>query len=116
MLTIETIHNFKHNKMIFTDKDKLYVNTNICHICNKECKTKVRDHCHKTGNDRGPVCGICNLTHKQQNIPQVVFHNCSGYELDLLFNEVFKQNNDYVMSYLVAMAKPKCFVLIVYIS
>ena len=51
LLEIETENNFKHNeKMIFTEKDKLYHETNnTCHICSKICINKVRDHCHETG-------------------------------------------------------------------
>ena len=54
--------------MIFTEEDKLYHDTNdTCHICNKTCINKVRDHCHETGNYRSPACKICNLRYKQQN-------------------------------------------------
>ena len=61
LLEIETENNFKHNeKMIFTEEDKLYHETNnTCHICSKTCINKVRDHCHETGKYRGPACKIC---------------------------------------------------------
>ena len=51
LLEIETKHSNKINKaMIFTEEDKLYHDTNdICHICDKNCVNKVRDHCHQTG-------------------------------------------------------------------
>ena len=103
LLEIETENNFKHNeKMIFTEEDKLYHETNnICHICSKTCinprsgyTDKVRDHCHETGNYRGPACKICNLRYKQQNFIPVIFHNGSGYDFNLLYSELFKQNND----------------------
>ena len=45
---------------------------------------KVRDHCHETGEYRGPACKICNLRYKQQNFIPVKFHNCSGYDFNLL--------------------------------
>ena len=36
--------------MIFTEEDKLNPDANdICHICNKNCVNKVRDHGHQTG-------------------------------------------------------------------
>ena len=36
--------------MLFTEEDKLYQDANdICHICNKICVDKVRDHCNQTG-------------------------------------------------------------------
>ena len=96
LLEIETENNFKHNeKMIFTEEDKLYHETNnTCHICSKTCIKKVRDHCHETGKFRGPACKICNLRYKQQNFIPVIFHNGSGYDFNLLYSELFKQNND----------------------
>ena len=95
LLEIETENNFKHNeKMIFTE-DKLYHETNnTCHICSKTCIKKVRDHCHETGKYRGPACKICNLRYKQQNFIPVIFHNGSGYDFNLVYSELFKQNND----------------------
>ena len=94
LLEIETENIFKHNeKMIFTDK--LYHETNnTCHICSKTCINKVRDHCHETGKYRGPSCKICNLRYKQQNFIPVIFHNGSGCDFNLLYRELFKQNND----------------------
>ena len=79
--------------MLFIE-DKLYHDANdICHICNKNCVNKVRDHCHQTGRYRGPACNICNLKYKHQNFIPVIFHNGKGYDFNLLFNEIFKQNN-----------------------
>ena len=46
---------------------------NTCHICSKTCINKVRDHCHETGNYRGPACKMCNLRYKQQNFIRVIF-------------------------------------------
>ena len=63
-------------------------------MCSKTCITKVRDHCHETGKYRGPACNICNLRYKQQNSIPVIFHNGSGYDFNLLYSELFKQNND----------------------
>ena len=54
---------------------------------------KVRDHCHQTGRYRGPACKICNLNYKHQNFIPVIFHNGKDYDFNLLFNEIFKQNN-----------------------
>ena len=80
--------------MLFTEEDKLYHDAkDICHICNEKCVNKVRDHFHQTGRYRGPVCNICNLNYKHQNFIPVIFHNGKGYDFNLLFNEIFKQNN-----------------------
>ena len=96
LLEVKTENNFKHNeKMIFTEEDKLYHETNnTCHICSKTCINKVRDHCHETGKNRGPACKICNLRYKQQNFNPVIIQNGSGYDFNLLYSELFKQNND----------------------
>ena len=96
LLEIETENNFKRNKqMIFNEEDQLYHETNnTCHICSKTCINKVRDHCHETGKYRGPACRICNLRYKQQNFIPVIFHNGSRYDFNLLYSELFKQNND----------------------
>ena len=93
---IETENNFKRNKqMIFNEEDKFYHEiNNTCHICSKTCIYKVRDHCHETGKYREPACKICNLRYKQQNFIPVIFHNGSGYDFNLLYSELFMQNND----------------------
>ena len=95
LLEIETKHSIKINKaMLFTEEDKLYhAADDICHICNKNCVNKVRDQCHQTGRYRGPACKICNLNYKHQNFIPVIFHNGKGYDFNLLFEEIFKQNN-----------------------
>ena len=96
LLEIETENNFKRNKQkLFNEEDKLYHETNnTCHICSKTCINKVKDHCHETGKNRGPACRICNLRYKQQNFIPVIVHNGSGYDFNLLYSELFKQNND----------------------
>ena len=96
LLELEFENNFKRNKqMIFNEEDKLYHETNkTCHICSKTCIIKVRDHCHETDKYRGPACKICNLRYKQQNFIPVIFHKGSGSDFNLLYSEIFKQNND----------------------
>ena len=80
--------------MIFNKEDNLYHDAdNTCHIRNKPCINKVRDHCHQTGKHRGPACNICNLNYKQQNIIPFIFHNGKGYDVNLISNELFNQNN-----------------------
>ena len=94
LLEIETKHSIKiNNAMIFTEEDKTYHDANdICLLCNKNCVNKVRDHCHQTDRYRYPACNICNLNYKHQNFIPVIFHNGKGYDFNLLFNEIFKQN------------------------
>ena len=95
LVEIETKHSIKINKArLFTEEDILYHDANdIFHICNKNYVNKVRDQCHQKGRYRGPACNICNLNYKHHNFIPVIFHNGKGYEFNLLFNEIFKQNN-----------------------
>ena len=97
LLEIETKHSIQINKaMLFTEEDKMYHDANdICHICNKNCVNKVRDHCHQTGRYRGPACNICILNYKHQNFIPLTFHNGKGYEFNLSSNEIFKQYLNY---------------------
>ena len=58
-----------------------YQSAKICHICtNKviEKDIKVRDHCHYTGQYRGPAYVSCNLKYKIPSYIPVVFHNLAG--------------------------------------
>ena len=81
--------------MIFNKEDQLYHEANnTYHICNKPGINKVIDHCHETGKYRGPACTICNLNYGQQNFIPVLLHNGKGYDLYLIFKEIFKQNNN----------------------
>ena len=95
LLEKETENNFKRNKqIIFNEEDKSYYKTNsTCHICSKTCINKVRDNCHETGKYRGPACKMCNLRYKQQNFIPLIFHIGSGYDFNLLYSELFQQNN-----------------------
>ena len=37
---------------------------------------------------------MCNLKYNKQNFIPVLFHNGSGYDCNLLYSELFKQNKD----------------------
>ena len=51
---------------------------------------KVRDHCHYTGKFRGAAHNGCNLKLKKiQDIP-VFFHNLSGYDGHIIFQNLTK--------------------------
>ena len=95
LLEIETKHSIKINKaMLFTADDKLYHDgKDVCHICNKNSVNKIRDHCHQPGRYRGPACKICNFNYKHQNFIPVIFLNGKGYNFNLIFEEIIKQNN-----------------------
>ena len=86
--------------IIMTDKDEEdYENNNICRFCEKEIITdKVRDHCHLTGNYRGPAHSICNInvTQKQSNFIPFIFHNFSNYDCHMFFKKLVDKKNDKV--------------------
>ena len=81
--------------MVFNNEHELYHEANnTCHIYGKTCINKVRDYSHETGKNRGPACKMCDLSYKQQNFIPIIFHNDSGYDFNLLYSELFKQNKD----------------------
>jgi hypothetical protein len=70
----------------------------LCHICKNavtKFDIKVRDHCHITGNYRGPAHLFCNLNYQiPQDIP-VIIHNLKNFDSNLILKELnqkyFKQ-------------------------
>ena len=65
-----------------------------CHICLKEFQElnpKVRDHCHYTGQYRGPTHRNCNLRYKIPSFIPIVFHNLGGYDAHLFIRELGKK-------------------------
>ena len=76
-----------------------YKNNNICRFCEKKIITnKARDHCHLTGNHRGPAHSICNInvTQKQSNFIPFIFHNFSIYDCHMFFKKLVDKKNDKV--------------------
>ena len=51
---------------------------------------KVRDHCHLTGNYRGPAHskGNINVTQDQSNFIPFIFHNFSNYDCHMFFKKL----------------------------
>ena len=78
------------------EQDKIaYEKATHCWICEQEIKNstnpKVRDHCHFTGQYRGPAHKSCNLKLKIKpgvtKIP-VIFHNFKGYDSHLIMQKI----------------------------
>ena len=89
-------------KMTKDDENK-FEKAEECYICNKKYTdedTKVRDHCHITGNYRGSAHQECNLklrvNPEQLKIP-VIFHNLRGYDSHFIMQEIGEivKNNTY---------------------
>ena len=77
-----------------TDNEKKFGEAISCHICDKEYTdddTRVRDHCHITGNYRGSAHQECNLKLRVDpdkiKIP-VIFHNLRGYDSHFIMQEI----------------------------
>ena len=81
------------------ENEEDYRNNNICRFCGKEIVfVKIRDHCHRTGNYRGPAHskGNINITQKQSVFIPFIFYNFSNYDCHPLFNTLLDKKNDKV--------------------
>ena len=76
---------------------KEYNKSDICHICKKELlpEDKVCDHCHFTGEYRGPAHRNCNLQCRKPMIIPVIFHNLQGYDAHLFIKRLSKIKGDF---------------------
>ena len=86
--------------IIMTEENKQdFENDNICRYCEKYIETdKVRDHCHLTGNYRGPAHNECNLQVKQKdsNFITIGLHNFSNYDCHMFFKTLVDRKKDNV--------------------
>ena len=84
-------------KLLIKDQEESYENATICYICKKKIENKyvkdkkyckVRDHCHYTGECRGPAHSIYNLKYSvPKNIPKA-FHNGSKHDYHFIIKEL----------------------------
>ena len=90
---------FKNTKkvIIMTKIDEEeYRNKTICRFCEKKIECgKVRDHCHFTGDFRGPAHRKCNIivTQKQSLFTPSTFHNFSIYDCFRFFEILVDKKN-----------------------
>ncbi|XP_065370870.1 uncharacterized protein LOC135963015 [Calliphora vicina] len=68
----------------------------ICHICSKflSIKDRVADHCHLTGEYRGPAHNKCNLEYQIAHFIPIFFHNLSAYDCHLFVRELSSVKGD----------------------
>ena len=100
MLTLqhEANKHFKTNipLQMTSEEEQQFEQSIICWLCEEPFNSsdeKVRDHDHLTGKYRGAAHNICNINCKQKSssfIP-IFFHNFSGYDCHLIFQELLIQ-------------------------
>ena len=103
MIKLENKMNFyfkntKKDIVMSQEDEEKYKNNNICYFCEQEIldNTKVRDHCHLTGDYRGPAHYNCNINvkQKQSNFIPILFHNFSNYDCHLFFKTLIDKKPD----------------------
>ena len=75
--------------------EHLFQQSNSCWICKNlidKDEENVRDHCHVTGKFRGSAHWNCNINLQLTKRVPIIFHNLSGYDSHLIFNELNKFN------------------------
>ena len=87
---VKEIANIEPKEMIFTEEDREQFNkASDCWICREALgNDRVRDHCHFTGQYRGPAHNSCNLKYRKPNSVPVFFHNLSGYDSHLFIKKL----------------------------
>ena len=91
--------NTKKDIVMADEDDEKYRNNNICRFCEKFIESdKVRDHCHLTGDYRGPAHSKCNINviQKQSNFIPFIFHNFSNYDCHMFFKKLVDKKKDKV--------------------
>ena len=103
MLTLENIASnyFETNLELETtpQEEESFQQSTICWLCEQALREnplgddKVRDHDHLTGKYRGAAHNKCNPNCKQKSSSFVptFFHNFSGYDCHLIFDELLTQ-------------------------
>ena len=100
ILTLELVASeyFTTNKPleITPQEEESFQQSKVCWLCEcsfLDCGDKVRDHDHLTGKYRGAAHSKCNINvkQKQSSFVLIFFHNFSGYDCHILFEELLTQ-------------------------
>ena len=79
---------------ITPQEEESFQQSKVCWLCEEPLgDTKVRDHDHQTGKYRGAAQNKCNLNckTKSSSFVPIFFHNFSGYDSHLIFEELLTQ-------------------------
>lgn len=91
-LTYKTkLEDKKVMKKLTAKQRRQYYESKTCHICRETIfkhETKVRDHCHITGDYRGPAHWDCNVKFTHMDRIPVCFHNFRNYDSQLLIDNL----------------------------
>lgn len=75
-----------------TSEEKLrFKNATHCELCESEftlINSRVRDHCHFSGNFRNVLCSSCNLKRQAQKFIPVFMHGSSNYDNHFIVSEL----------------------------
>ena len=98
---VTEIINYKKREMIplTQEENNHYNEQKICYICKENfCvykddkdyinRKKFKDHCHYTGELKGPAHSICNLNYKAQKEIPVIIHNDSNASHNAISNRI----------------------------
>ena len=91
--------NTKEDIVMTEDDEEDFKKDNICRFCEKEILSdKVRDHCHLSGNYRGPAYNTCkeNVKQKDSYFIPFAFHNFSNYDCHMFFKKLVDLKKDKV--------------------
>ena len=91
--------NTKKDIIMREENEEDYTNNNICRFCEENIEAdKVRDHCHLTGEYRGPAHSKCNIkvTQDQSNFIPFIFQNFSDYDCHMFFKILIDKKKDNV--------------------
>jgi hypothetical protein len=78
-------------KLLSLQQEEEFKNAKICFICENEFlenDVKCKDHCHLTGEYRGPSHVGCNINYTDSCYIPIVFHNLSGYDAHFIVKEI----------------------------
>ena len=104
-----------NKNIIMTEEDEEdYRKNNICRFCEKNIVCdKVRDHCHLTGNYRGPAHNKhnINVTQKQSKFIPFIFHNFSSYDCPMFLKKLVDKKNDRVKFDVIPKTNVKCIIV-----